>query len=189
MMQLGLGGGGRGGSGRGGSGRGAGRKSSKNNGLGAGTPTGTQVDLASLLGAKRSPDEMQPQAEPTGELVKWKYNRHDGGSEDTLVDQEQRVGGKVVYKLFATGRPATLLAKGTEEDKYWVDDEDTETEVPQEHERARERNRGGELQIKLDGDDEPTWVTASHVRAVTAPAGAATRSPLLQPSSYTGLQP
>ena len=56
MMQLGLGGGGRGGSGRGGSGRGAGRKSSKNNGLGAGTPTGTQVDLASLLGAKRSPD-------------------------------------------------------------------------------------------------------------------------------------
>ena len=133
MMQLGLGGGGRGGSGRGGSGRGAGRKSSKNNGLGAGTPTGTQVDLASLLGAKRSPDEMQPQAEPTGVLVKWKYNRHDGGSEDTLVDQEQRVGGKVVYKLFATGRPATLLAKGTEEDTYWVDDEDTETEVPQEH--------------------------------------------------------
>ena len=72
MMQLGLGGGGRGGSGRGGSGRGAGRKSSKNNGLGAVTPTGTQVDLASLLGAKRSPDEMQPQAEPTGVLVKWK---------------------------------------------------------------------------------------------------------------------
>ena len=158
MMQMflggrGVGGRGGGGRGRGGGGRGAGRH--KGNGLGAGTPTGMQADVASLLGARRSPDEVQqPQAEPTGVLVRWKYNRHDGGVEDTLVDQEQRVGGKVVYKLFAAGRPATLLAKGTAEDKYWVDDDDKEKEVPQEHERARERNRSGELQIKLDGDDE-----------------------------------
>ena len=92
MKQLGLGG------------RGAGRPPMKKGlgagrppmkkGLGVGTPTGMQADLASLLGPRRSPDEVQPQAEPTGGvLVRWKYNRHDGGDKDTLVDQEQRVGG------------------------------------------------------------------------------------------------
>ena len=162
MKQLGLGG------------RGAGRPPMKKGlgagrppmkkGLGVGTPTGMQADLASLLGPRRSPDEVQPQAEPTGGvLVRWKYNRHDGGDKDTLVDQEQRVGGQVVYKLFAAGRPALLLAEGTREILYWVDEDDTEEEVAQEHERARERNRGGELQIKLDGNDEPMWVTAAHV--------------------------
>ena len=53
---------------------------------------------------------MEQQAEPTGipmgELIKWQYNRHDGGDQDTLVDQEQRGDGIT--------RPHTVHALSTE---------------------------------------------------------------------------
>ena len=39
-----------------------------------------------------------------------------------------------------------------------MDDEDRDTEVPQDHERAKEFDRGGKLQIKLDGETRAIWV-------------------------------
>ena len=137
------------GGGRGGGGRGQGHPANKR-GLGADADPGFQASITALLGARRTEEQVEEQAEPTGETVKWKYNWHDGGDQDTLVDQEQIVVRKVVYKLFGAGRPGVLKAKGTEEDKYWVDNDDKWKEVPEEHERACERNRSGMLKI-LDG--------------------------------------
>ena len=160
---AGRGGGGRGrgngpGVGRGGAGRGQGRKA-PTKGLGCNAALAVQASLSDLLGPRRLPAEEQVDQEATGELIRWKYNRHDGGDKETLVDQEQRINGKIMYRLFSMGRPGVLLAKGTQEDKYWVDEEDNEKEVPQDHERAREFHRGGKLKIRLDGGQEEMWVT------------------------------
>ena len=82
------------GGGRGGGGRGQGRPANKR-GLGATADPGVQASITALLGARRTEEQVEEQAEPTGETIKWKYNRHDGGDQDTLVDQEQIVGRKV----------------------------------------------------------------------------------------------
>ena len=97
------------GGGRGGGGRGQGRPANKR-GLGATADPGVQASITALLGARRTEEQVEEQAEPTGETIKWKYNRHDGGDQDTLVDQEQIVGRKVVYKLFGAGRPGVSMA-------------------------------------------------------------------------------
>jgi hypothetical protein len=74
--------------GRGGSGRGQGRKASTK-GLGSNAALAVQASLSDLLGPRRSPAGEQAEQEPTGELISWKYNRHDGGDKDHHWHQEE----------------------------------------------------------------------------------------------------
>ena len=163
------GGRGRGGGGRGGGGRGAGRKAAMP-GLGVAAAVGEQISLASLLGARQQPTPQQPAGEPMGEWLEWDFCHHDGGDEDTLLPQKQQIKGKIMLKRFAVGRPGVLLAEGTDEMVYWVDENDTTNEDPEDHERARRCTRNGMFKLQLDGEEEPTWASKSHVRAVTAPS-------------------
>ena len=61
--------------------------------------------------------------------------------------------------LLAGHPSAILLAKGTDQDCFWVDDDDKGIEVPEDHERAVPRNRSGMLKIEFlhDGGEKDTW--------------------------------
>ena len=162
---------------RGGNRPGAGKKVKDANAPGfdsAAAPKRTQLDLADLLGQRFAKKPKQPQetAAEAGESIdwiEWEFLRHDGGKDDTLVQQRQARGGSVFYETLEAH--ATVLKKGPE--VYFVDKDDNQMDVEADHERAEQRERNcGKLLILLEKDDEstqpmePQWVTCGHVRAV-----------------------
>ena len=124
-----------------------------------------------------------------GGLIKWRCHT-DGAEGEALVDQELAKHGEVLYTIFDSEKKATLLAKGTAVDKYYVDDKDTSKVVTADHPDHRVWTRANQLKIQFEGEESPTWVTAHHVKAVAAPttaspaaASPATAAPAAAPTA------
>jgi hypothetical protein len=122
-----------------------------------------QASIMGLLGARTKPAAAAPEAANGGEAaapvadnagrIRWHYMRHDGGANDTVVPQELGVSGYVEYDHFEyRGRRGQLLAKGTEEDVFYMNADSTGEEVDASHPNAIEHNRRGSLQLKFDGE-------------------------------------
>jgi hypothetical protein len=181
--------------GRGGGGRGAGRK--RQAGLGASTAPGKQAlfpgapppkaTVSALLGKRKVPEPSAAAStaaaaadgdddDCTEPWITWQYTEHGGGSEETMVDQRQRVGGLVRYDMASTER-AKLLAKGANR-TYYVDEDQPSVEVDANHERAiiMEEKNGGKLKIHVEGEEHAEWVTAGHVKAMGSAAPAEKRA-------------
>ena len=97
---------------------------------GLGAPSNTQSKLvtptlSTLLGKRRMEHAAAVAAGTCSAAVReisWQYAQHDGGADETLVQQRQLVGGLVQIGMDAANT-FTLLEKGTSEMKYLHDTE------------------------------------------------------------------
>ena len=155
--------------GRGGGGRGAGRKRKAENTPGTDDPNAPKkvqatLTLGSLLGFRVPKDaeviNVEAAAAAADDDLTWQYTQHTGDDEEQLVDQQQRVGGRVQYDMDKDS-VAIVLAKGPE--IHYVDKDNESVEVDEKHENAARRERhGGQLKIQIEKDDElqePEWVS------------------------------
>ena len=136
-----------------------------------------QKSLGDLLGVRRKAEEPAVARAGSGDAgdgssgvaeIRWTYVRHDGGSEETLVEQQQLEGGLVL--IDGHPDPFKLIAKGTNEMKYYTDADSSEEVEKRQHGLQERRCRAA--QEKGDASD---WRARRCPRARSCPPHSVTR--------------
>ena len=101
-------------------------------------PTVQEKTLAELLGMRK-----KPEAQPPANIITWMVEDMDADVDDPPKEHKQHKNGAVLWSSFTSKKAAILLAKGSEQDVFYVSPIDSGVEVDASIDGAVRKTRVG----------------------------------------------